>query len=239
MSSSVKLQKKEGMIMSGKLILLRHGQSVWNKENLFTGWVDVPMTEEGMKEAVLAGKKIQDIPIDVIYTSTLFRAHMTIPLALMHHSSGKIPVFVHPGEGKREEWAQIYSEKTKEKMIPVFSASELNERYYGELQGLNKDETRAKYGEEQVHIWRRSFDERPPEGESLARTAARTIPYFEKQIVPHLEKGENVFISAHGNSLRAIIMKLENLSKDEVVHLELATGEPRIYSYENGTYDLS
>lgn len=222
---------------SSKLILLRHGQSIWNKENLFTGWVDIPMSEEGMQEAIRAGEKIQNIPIDVIYTSTLFRAQMTVPLALLHHKSGKIPVFMHTG--KLDEWGQIYSEETQKKVIPVFSASELNERYYGQLQGLNKDETRKKYGAEQVHVWRRSFNVRPPEGESLQMTAARTLPYFQKKIVPHLERGESVLISAHGNSLRSIVMQLEDLTPEEVVQLELATGEPRIYSYQNGRYDLS
>jgi 2,3-bisphosphoglycerate-dependent phosphoglycerate mutase len=219
---------------SPKLILLRHGQSVWNKENLFTGWVDIPLSEEGMQEAIAAGKKMENIPIDIVFTSTLTRAQMTVPLALLHHKSGKIPLFLHPGEGKREEWGQIYSEETKKKMIPVYIAWELNERMYGKLQGLNKAETAAQFGAEQVHLWRRSFDTKPPEGESLAMTAARAIPYFQKKILPHLEKGDSVLIAAHGNSLRAIAMHLENLSKEEVVQLELATGEPLIYSLQNG-----
>jgi 2,3-bisphosphoglycerate-dependent phosphoglycerate mutase len=119
-------------------------------------------------------------------------------------------------------------------MIPVYIAWELNERMYGKLQGLNKAETAAQFGAEQVHLWRRSFDTKPPEGESLAMTAARAIPYFQKKILPHLEKGDSVLIAAHGNSLRAIAMHLENLSKEEVVQLELATGEPLIYSLQNG-----
>lgn len=221
-----------------KLILLRHGQSVWNKKNLFTGWVDIPMSEEGMQECFESGKKIQDIPIDVVFTSSLIRAQMTVPLALLHHKSGKIPVFLHPNQGKLDEWAQVYSQKAKEQLIPVYQAWELNERMYGELQGLNKQETAEKYGQEQVHIWRRSFDVEPPHGESLKKTSERTLPYFKKHIVPHLEKGETVLIAAHGNSLRSIVMHIESLSKDEVVALELPTGEPRIYSYQNGRYDL-
>lgn len=221
------------------LILLRHGQSVWNKKNLFTGWVDIPMSEEGVKEAIAAGEKIKEIPIDVIFTSSLIRAQMTIPFALYHHKSGKIPVFVHPGQEKLDEWGQVYSEEAKKSLIPVFQAWELNERMYGRLQGLNKAETAKKFGEEQVHLWRRSFDIAPPEGESLAMTAARTLPYFKKHIVPRLEKGETVLISAHGNSLRSIVMYIENLSKEEVVALELPTGDPRIYSVKNGRYDLS
>jgi len=216
-----------------KLIILRHGQSTWNKKNLFTGWVDIPMSEEGMKEVVEAGLKIAGIPIDVVFTSTLTRAQMTVPLALLHHKSGKIPVFMHPNGAK------VYSEETQKQLIPVFMAEELNERMYGELQGLNKAEMAKKYGPEQVQKWRRSFDERPPGGESLADTAARTLPYFKTQIVPYLEKGQNVLIAAHGNSLRAIVMYMKNLSKDEVVHLEIATGEPLIYSYSHGRYDLS
>jgi len=221
------------------LILLRHGQSVWNKENLFTGWVDIPMSEEGVREARAAGEKIKDIPIDAIYTSTLIRAQMTIPFALYNHSSGKIPVFLHPGQGKLESWGHVYSEETKKDLIPVYQAWELNERMYGHLQGLNKGETAEKFGAEQVHLWRRSFDVKPPEGESLAMTAARTLPYFQKEIVPHLQKGETVLIAAHGNSLRSIVMHIEGLSKEEVVAFEYPTGEPRIYSYKNGRYDLS
>jgi 2,3-bisphosphoglycerate-dependent phosphoglycerate mutase len=222
--------------MSAKLILLRHGQSIWNKENLFTGWVDIPMSEEGMDEAIKAGKKIESIPIDVVYTSTLNRAQMTVPLALLHHKSGKIPVFMHPGEGKLEEWGQVYSEEAKKQLIPVYCAWELNERMYGRLQGLNKAETAKQFGADQVHIWRRSFDVRPPDGESLAMTAARAWPYFQKRILPHLEKGQSVLISAHGNSLRAIVMHLEGLSKEQVVQLELATGEPLIYSKKEGRW---
>lgn len=223
--------------MSTKLILLRHGQSVWNQENLFTGWVDVSLSEKGVAEAIAAGKKIEQIPIDVIYCSTLFRAQMTIPLALLHHKSRKTPVFMHPGEGKMEAWGHIYSEEAKKRIIPVYCAWELNERMYGRLQGLNKAETAKEFGAEQVHIWRRSFDQKPPEGESLEMTAARALPYFQKQIIPELEKGKNVLVSAHGNSLRAIVMHLEHLSKEEVVHLELPTGEPLIYSFHQGRWE--
>lgn len=226
-------------MVKSKLIMLRHGQSAWNKENLFTGWVDIPMSEEGVQECIKAGKKIENIPIDVIFTSSLIRAQMTVPLALLHHKSGKIPVFLHPGQGKLEEWAHVYSKETERMLIPVYQAWELNERMYGELQGLNKAETAAKFGKEQVQLWRRSFDVRPPMGESLKMTSERTLPYFKNEIVPYLEEGKTVLIAAHGNSLRSIAMFLENLSKEEVIDLELPTGEPRIYTYENGRYDLS
>jgi 2,3-bisphosphoglycerate-dependent phosphoglycerate mutase len=222
--------------MVPKLILMRHGQSAWNQRNLFTGWVDIPMSEKGNQESIEGGMRIRDLPIDVIYTSTLVRSHTTVALALLHHSSGKVPVFQHPGQGKLDEWGQIYSEEAKRGTIPVYMAWELNERMYGRLQGLNKAETAKKYGDEQVQIWRRSFDTAPPEGESLAMTAARTIPYFQQRIVPHLSKGESVFVVAHGNSLRSIVMHLEGLSKEQVVKLEMATGEPLVYSYEKGKW---
>ena len=222
--------------MGSKLILMRHGQSAWNERNLFTGWVDIPLSEEGIRESIEGGKKIRDLPIDVIFTSSLVRSHMTVALALLHHSSGKIPVFQHPGTGKLEEWGQIYSEEAKKGTIPVYMAWELNERMYGRLQGLDKAETAREYGDEQVHIWRRSFDTAPPDGESLAMTAARSLPYFQKHIVPHLEKGESVFVAAHGNSLRAIVMHLDRLKKEEVVQLEIATGEPLIYTFEKGKW---
>lgn len=219
-----------------KLIMMRHGESVWNKLNLFTGWVDIPLSEKGIKEAIEGGKKIAHIPIDVIFISSLIRSQMTAMLAMLHHSSGKVPCLMHPHEGKFETWAKIYSEVAEKECIPVYSAWQLNERMYGRLQGLNKQETREKFGDEQVLRWRRSYDEAPPEGESLAMTAARTIPYFKERILPLLEGGQNVFISAHGNSLRSICMFLDNLSHDEVVKLELATGEPIIYTFAGATW---
>lgn len=217
--------------------MMRHGQSEWNKQNLFTGWVDIPLSKEGIDEAYAGGAKIRDIPIDVIFTSSLMRAQMTAMLAMVGHSSGKIPVIHHPRTGKLEKWATIYGEKARESTIPVYCAWELNERMYGELQGLNKDETRKKFGEEQVKIWRRSYDVPPPDGESLEMTAARSIPYFRKHVVPYLEKGQNVFISAHGNSLRSIIMDLDGLTKKQVLELELPTGLPVLYYFSDGQFE--
>lgn len=230
------LKSGRSLLMHPKLILLRHGQSVWNKLNLFTGWVDIPLSEQGIRESIEGGKKISHLPIDVIFTSTLFRAQMTLALAMNQHQSGKIPVFLHPGAGKIDEWGRNFGEESAKTMVPVYQAWELNERMYGRLQGLNKAETAEKYGAEQVQLWRRSYDIAPPEGESLKMTAARTIPYFQKKIEPHLEKGESVFISAHGNSLRSIIMHLDGLTPDEVVHLELATGDPVVYTYQKGKW---
>lgn len=215
-----------------KLILLRHGQSEWNKLNLFTGWVDIPLSYEGIQEALNAGKQIADLPIDVIFISSLVRAQMTAMIAMSVHRGGKVPVLPHLG--KLKDWAKIYSPEAEKKTIPVIAAWELNERMYGELQGLNKQETREKFGDEQVHIWRRSYDVAPPNGECLADTAARAIPYFQNHVIPFLKEGKNVFIAAHGNSLRSIIMHLDGLSKEEVIKLELATGVPVIYNYSEG-----
>lgn len=219
-----------------KLIMMRHGASVWNEKNLFTGWVDIPLSKSGVEEAVSGGRKIANEPIDLIFTSTLIRAIMTAMIAMNEHSSGKVPVIIHERDEAFEKWSHIYGEKAKEETIPTYQAWQLNERMYGGLQGLNKDETRAKFGHEQVQIWRRSFNVPPPDGESLEMTAKRTLPYFDDRILPELEAGKNIFISAHGNSLRSIIMKLDNLTSEEVVKLELKTGDPIIYTFDKGQF---
>ena len=217
------------MCSMGKLILLRHGQSAWNEKNLFTGWVDIPLSQKGVDESFAAGERIASEPIDLIYTSSLIRSHMTLSLALLRHESRRVPVFLHPGQGKLEEWAKIYSDSVRHEMVPVHCAWQLNERMYGHLQGLNKAELAKEFGTEQVQRWRRSFDEAPPGGESLKMTAERTLPYFQTEIVPQLDRGKNILIVAHGNSLRSIIMHLDRLTPDEIVHRELATGDPVIY----------
>ncbi len=219
-----------------KLILMRHGESVWNKRNLFTGWVDVPLSKKGIDEALQGGKLIKDIPIDMIITSTLIRAQMTAMLAMSEHHSGKVPVILHTGEGKLAEWSKIYSQETLAHTIPVVCYSELNERMYGELQGLNKAETAEKFGADQVKKWRRSYNIAPPSGESLEMTAARSLPCFKEKIVPYLKQEMNVFVAAHGNSLRSIIMYLDHLSEDEVVHLEIPTGSPLVYEFQKGLF---
>lgn len=218
-----------------KLILMRHGQSLWNKLNIFTGWVDVPLSQEGINEAIKGGEKFKNIPIDVIFTSSLIRAHMTLFLAMLNHSSKKTPVFQHK-EGNMKAWAKIYDENLAKETIPIYYSWHLNERMYGELQGRNKAEIAKQYGEEQFKLWRRSYDVAPPSGESLKMTAERTLPYFKKEIVPFLEKGKNVFISAHGNSLRSIVMQLDNLSGEQVAKLEIPTGDPLIYTFDNGKW---
>jgi len=192
------------------LVLIRHGQSLWNAENKFTGWTDIGLSEKGIEEAEDAGKKLENVPFDVVHTSALIRAQKTAEI--------------------------IIKKNKKTKKIPVYKDKRLNERHYGSLQGLNKKETAEKYGAEQVHIWRRSFDVPPPDGESLKMNAERTIPYFKENIIQDLKKGKNVLVSAHGNSLRSIVMYIENISKEDVVKLEIETGVPRTYVFEEDNF---
>jgi 2,3-bisphosphoglycerate-dependent phosphoglycerate mutase len=191
--------------MNGKLILLRHGESQWNLENRFTGWIDVPLTEKGKKEAFEAGKRLKDIPIDIAFTSVLIRAIDTLDQAL---------------RGAEQD------------LVTIVKDAALNERMYGGLQGLNKAETAKKYGADQVKIWRRSYDIAPPNGESLKDNAARTLPYFDEHILPLAKQGKNVLISAHGNSLRAIVMELDKLSNEEVLELNIPNAVPIIYEID-------
>jgi len=186
------------------LVLVRHGQSEWNLKNLFTGWRDVDLTDVGVAEARAAGRKLkaEGLTFDVGFTSALKRAQRTMSLVL-------------------EEMGQS--------SIPIIEDLALNERDYGDLSGLNKDDARAKWGEEQVLLWRRSYDVQPPGGESLKDTIARTLPYYVQEILPRVLRGERVLVSAHGNSLRALVMVLERLSPEAIVKRELATGVPIIY----------
>lgn len=215
-----------------KLVLLRHGESMWNKLNLFTGWVDVPLSDRGIEEALRAGELLKDYRFDVIFTSELIRAIQTAMLVMSRNRSG-VPKVIHE-DGKMKEWGVVYGEHGKN-YVPVYKSWHLNERYYGKLQGWNKDHARKVYGEEQVHLWRRSYDVAPPDGESLKDTAERTVPYFRERVIPELEKGKNVLVSAHGNSLRSIVMHIEGLTKEEVLRLNIPTGGvPLVYEYENG-----
>ncbi|PKI85053.1 Gpm1p [Malassezia vespertilionis] len=194
--------------MVGTLVLTRHGQSEWNKKNLFTGWKDPALTELGEQEAVKGAEELKKYGythFDVAFTSALQRAQKTLDIQL------KI----------------IQQEDLK-----VHKDQALNERDYGELTGLNKDDAREKFGEEQVHIWRRSFDVVPPGGESLKLTAERVLPYFNKNILPLVQSGQSVLVAAHGNSLRAVIMALEHLSGEQIVKTELATGVPIVYKID-------
>nr|XP_043607378.1 2,3-bisphosphoglycerate-dependent phosphoglycerate mutase 1-like [Erigeron canadensis]XP_043607379.1 2,3-bisphosphoglycerate-dependent phosphoglycerate mutase 1-like [Erigeron canadensis]XP_043607380.1 2,3-bisphosphoglycerate-dependent phosphoglycerate mutase 1-like [Erigeron canadensis] len=218
------------------LILIRHGESLWNEKNLFTGCVDVPLTKKGVEEAVEAGKRISNIPVDMIYTSALIRAQMTAMLAMSQHRRKKVPIVLHNESEQAQSWSQIFSEETEKQCIPVVTAWQLNERMYGELQGLNKQETADKYGKEQVHVWRRSYDIPPPNGESLEMCAERAVAYFKEHIEPQLQTGKNVMIAAHGNSLRSIIMYLDRLTSQEVISLELSTGIPMLYIVKEEKY---
>ena len=191
------------------LVLVRHGQSEWNKKNLFTGWKDPKLTELGIEEAIKAGKllKTKEMKFDIMFTSDLFRA---------------------------QETGRLILENMNQLDIPVIKNQSLNERNYGDLAGLNKDDAREKWGEEQVHIWRRSFDIPPPGGESLKDTAERVLPYFHSEILPKAEEGLDVLVAAQGNCLRALVMELEGLSSDEIVKLEIATGDPLTYELTEG-----
>lgn len=218
------------------MILLRHGQSMWNAMNVFTGWVDVALSEKGINEALRAGELIANTPIDMIFTSTLMRAQQTAMIAMAKHSSGRVPIMIHDQDPKEKEWTKIYNENTEAKCIPTYANWHLNERYYGELQGKDKQETRDQYGDEQVKIWRRSYDIPPPKGESLKLTAERTLPYLNNTIIPVLEQNKTILVSAHGNSLRSIIMQIEKLNEEQVLELEVATGDPLFYDYKDGTF---
>jgi 2,3-bisphosphoglycerate-dependent phosphoglycerate mutase len=217
----------------GKLILLRHGESVWNQKNVFTGWVDVPLSVKGIAEATEAGRKLADISFDAVFTSVQIRAIETAMIALAQNKSQKTPAIIHT-EGKMAEWSGIYSSKMRSNIIPVYRDWHLNERYYGELQGQNKAETAAIYGDEQVRQWRRSYDIAPPHGECLKNTAERTIPFFNEEIMLLVKEDKNILVSAHGNSLRSIVMFIEKLSKEEVLKLEIPTGSPILFTYKDG-----
>ncbi|MEI8301521.1 MAG: 2,3-bisphosphoglycerate-dependent phosphoglycerate mutase [Chlamydiota bacterium] len=217
-----------------KLILLRHGESVWNKLNLFTGWVDISLSSKGIEEALVAGDLLANIAFDAIYVSALIRAQLTAMLVMSRTKTGKVACMMHDEDPQYGSMSKIHDTHTLATIIPVYAHAELNERMYGNLQGLNKQATLEKYGETQFKLWRRSFRGVPPEGESLEMTAARTIPFFKKNILPRLEKGETILISAHGNSLRAIVMFLENLSEEAVVSLEIPTGKALCYHLESG-----
>jgi len=184
------------------LVLIRHGQSQWNLENRFTGWIDIPLSPKGEEEASLAGEKLKGMTFDKAFSSVLQRATKTYEIA-----------------AQKAGFTHLVCERDEA----------LNERMYGDLQGLNKDETRRQYGDDQVKIWRRSYDIAPPRGESLKDTAERVLPYWEEKIAPVLKSGKNIIISAHGNSLRALIMHLEKLTKEQILETEIPTGSPKYY----------
>jgi len=189
----------------GKLVLVRHGASEWNIKNIFTGWTDIPLAEQGVAEAHEAGKKLMEFHFDLAFTSVLSRAIDTLDIIL---------------------------KEIEQTDIPITKDQALNERNYGDLQGNNKDEMRKKVGEEQVHLWRRSYDVAPPNGESLKDTCDRTIPYLSEKILPEVQNGKTVIVSAHGNSLRSVLMHLEKLSPEEIVQVNIPTGVPYVYEFD-------
>jgi 2,3-bisphosphoglycerate-dependent phosphoglycerate mutase len=211
------------------MVLVRHGQSQWNLENRFTGWVDVPLSLKGRQEATSAGKKLADMRFDAIYVSHLIRAIQTMHYILLELSDPRIPIIYHEEE-RIHEWEHYSGDRNNE--IPIYQSVDLAERYYGDLQGLNKAETMKKYGEAQVHLWRRSYDINPPNGESLKDTCERTIPYYKNHILPTLQAGKNVLIVAHGNSLRSITKYVENISDTDIPNVEIPTGMPIVYTFD-------
>jgi 2,3-bisphosphoglycerate-dependent phosphoglycerate mutase len=223
------------------LILIRHGQSLWNAANKFTGWVDVPLSELGRAEATIASCKLKPYRVDVCFTSMLFRAIETAVICLTEVSDvcgGKTPIIKHdPTDENWHGWDKYEGHSDEE--LPIFLSVALDERYYGQLQGLDKAQTAAKFGAEQVQLWRRSFSVRPPGGESLQDTLNRTLPFFRDRILTHLKQGDNVLVAAHGNSLRSIIMDLDQISEEDIPHLELATGVPIIYEIDSSGQVLS
>jgi 2,3-bisphosphoglycerate-dependent phosphoglycerate mutase len=216
----------------GKLVLVRHGESIWNLQNRFTGWVDVSLSKKGIREARLAGKKLKTYKFDVAYTSTLIRAQETLFEILNKNKNCQEYTRVH--EGKNTKWYSHFAQKEEEdkRVLKIHVSDKLNERYYGDLQGLDKNETIKKFGEDKVHQWRRSFDIAPPNVESLDMTSKRTIPYYKEEIVKDLKEGKTVLIAAHGNSLRSIVMHVESMSPDEIINFEMKTGIPHIYEFD-------
>jgi len=200
-----------------KLYLLRHFQSQWNKENRFTGWIDVPLSKEGKAQVKEVAKKIADIKLDSIYTSPLNRNQNSV-LRILEEIGLKYPIFIHL-EGKMKEWGR-FIELNKE-YFPVFVSEKLNERYYGKLQGLNKEEMMKKYGKEKVQLWRRSFSVRPPGGESLKDTLARVAPFYANYIKKDLKEGKTILVVASGNSLRALVKYVEKVSDEEITKYEI------------------
>jgi 2,3-bisphosphoglycerate-dependent phosphoglycerate mutase len=216
------------------LVLLRHGESVWNLQNRFTGWVDVSLSERGIAEAVAAGKQLCDFDFDVVFSSALLRAQDTAYEVLKQsrqgHGHNQPYLRIHESGS---DWYRHYQATNQDKHERVVYISEaLNERYYGDLQGLNKEAASERFGAEQVHQWRRGYNISPPGGESLAMTSRRVMRYYHSHIEPRLMRGEEILISAHGNSLRALMMHLEQLTPEQIMADEIKTGTPHVYAFD-------
>lgn len=214
-----------------KLLLLRHGQSIWNQQNRFTGWVDVSLSRTGIAEAENAASLLQEERLDVVFTSTLLRAQDTAYEILKQNRYAAQWVRIH--EENNQDWYEHFlSQQMDDNAIKVYVSAALNERYYGDLQGMHKDEAARRFGAEQVHKWRRSYDTPPPNGESLEMTAARVMPYYRGRIVPLLRRGATILVCAHGNSLRALIMHIEQMTPEQIIAYELKTGTPLLYQFD-------
>jgi 2,3-bisphosphoglycerate-dependent phosphoglycerate mutase len=211
----------------GKLVLIRHGQSQWNLENRYTGWVDIPLSNQGREEAKDVGRIVKHILFDVAFSSKLIRAIETLLLVLSENQERKTPIFMPEGERERQWGGHYQPDPSRE--IPVYRTLALNERYYGDLQGLNKGDTAERWGIDQVQLWRRSYEQAPPGGESLKDTVERVTPFLKEAIFPHLMKDRHILITAHGNILRAIVMVLEKLPSEKVAQLEIPTGSALVY----------
>lgn len=211
-----------------KLVLIRHGLSRWNHVNKFTGWVDVPLAEAGIEEAKKTSNELMGIDFDIAYTSDLMRAQETLLIVLSKQD--RTGIFLHKNS-KKNQWLRK-SNQPAYKEIPIYDHPILNERYYGDLQGMDKDEARRKYGEEKVLMWRRSWDQKPPHGESLKDVYNRVVPFFVSNILSQAKKGKNVLLCAHSNSLRAIIKYIESIDDENIVNLEFPTGQAVIYEFE-------
>lgn len=214
------------------LFLMRHGESVWNQLHKFTGWVDISLSNKGIEEARNAGKSFSSVAFDRVFTSSLLRAQMTAMIALLENGKKSVGYLQNTQGSVQGENSNLFVNEAIDQMVPVIPAWELNERFYGQLQGMNKAQAEMQFGKELVQTWRRSFDTPPPGGESLQQTRARVVQYFQKHISPRIvQSGENILVVAHGNSLRALVMDLESLTPEEVSELELATGTPLVYHY--------
>lgn len=212
-----------------QLVLVRHGESRWNLENRFSGWVDVPLSESGIEEAVICATELNGTKFDIAFTSKLERAQSTLVIALaQQHKTG---VFQHEGESKYYKWT-CDSNRCSINDIPVYSSELLNERYYGDLQGMRKDDAAVQYGEIQLMKWRRGYDAKPPKGESLKDTYKRMLPYHKRRVEKAVMEGMNVLLVGHGNTLRALMKHLENISDKDVPFLDLPHGRPIVYSYK-------
>jgi 2,3-bisphosphoglycerate-dependent phosphoglycerate mutase len=217
----------------GTLVLVRHGESRWNLDNRFTGWVDVPLSQNGIREAERVADFCQKFEYSAAFTSNLTRAQETLLIILARQDL--TGVFQHSNDYRHPDWIR-HSNQPSVRDIPVYVSAELNERYYGALQGLSKRVAEKKYGKDQVLAWRRGYEDRPPGGESLKETQARVQPYLTKHILPRVRLGESVIVAAHGNTLRAVIKNLEGISDEDIAYVDLPVARPLVYHYRRGKF---